>query len=155
MTMIEYAANLHRIVRSALMLVALILGLLGMHILGVDHHMPHTTHLMPAVAIEQNSGPHGVPSITQHTISAAAQTAPKDFGGPAIENQASSLSGFESALIGLCVLGLAVGMYYFHLRAKASRPTPGLGLAAPPWLWVPRPRTHPRPSLVQLSISRT
>lgn len=30
--------------RPAFILIALFLGLLGMHVVGVDHHAPHATH---------------------------------------------------------------------------------------------------------------
>ncbi len=146
-------ATLSRSIRPVLALVALFLGLLGMHTLGVDHHVPDTTHLMSVVSTEQSHLPYTAPFSTQHTLFAPSGQQSVDSYPSSLES--GSLTGLETAMLGMCVLGLAVGAFCFYIRPTSCRPNPGRGLSAPPTLWVPRERIYRPPSLVQLSISRT
>lgn len=152
MNVAKRAVTLPRSIRSVLALVALFLGLLGMHTLGVDHHLPDGAHPMPGVSTEQPNLPYAAPFSTQHTLSVSQH---QGLDGPQVSLEDGSLSGLETAMLGMCVLGLAVGAFCFCLRAKSCRLVPGKGLTAPPMLWVPRERIYRPPSLIQLSISRT
>ena len=152
MNVVKRSAALPQIIRPVLVLVALFVGLLGMHTLGVDHHAPSAAHLAPVVSTEQVALPTVAPYSTQHMLSAAGHQGPD---GPQVALEDDSLSGLDTAMLGMCVLGLIVGAFCAYIRPNASRPVPGKGLTAPPTLWVPRERIYRPPSLVQLSISRT
>ena len=136
--------------RPAFLLVALVLGLLAMHILGVDHQVPHGTHGSPAAVTDQLI-PDSSSDLTH--LSASGQHAPVDESLASLA--ADSLGGIESAVLGMCVLALSLGGLFFHLVSRAFRPVPGRGLTAPPVTRIPQSRARTTPSLVQLSISRT
>lgn len=137
--------------RPAFILIALFLGLLGMHVVGVDHHAPHATHNPPLGVIGQEAildsahGPNPFSALTQH---APADDTPASFAG-------DTVGGVESALIGICVLALSIGGLFFRRVSRACRSIPSWGLPAPPVFWIPRVHAHTTPSLIQLSISRT
>lgn len=143
-------AILPSVIRPAFLMVALILGLLAMHILGVDHQVPHGTHGSPT-AVTNQSIPDSSSDLPH--LSAPGQHAPVDDSPASLTGD--SLGGMESAVLGMCVLALSLGGIFFHLVSRAFRPVPGRGLAAPPVTWLPRSRARTTPSLVQLSISRT
>lgn len=137
--------------QPAFILVALVLGLLGMHVLGVDHQVPKVAHSSSVAVDAQDNGtgysqPTSAWPVVAHHI--PVEDSPASLMG-------DSLGGMESALIGMCVLALSLGGIFFHLVSRAFQPVPGRGLAAPPALWLPRIRSRVTPSLVQLSISRT
>lgn len=147
--------NKHRAIlpsafRPAFLMVALILGLLAMHILGVDHLVPHGTHGSPS-AVTHQTIPDSSPDLTH--LSAPGQHALVDDSPAALAGD--SLGGVESAVLGMCVLALSLGGLFVHLASRAFGPVPGRGLTAPPVTWFPRSRARTTPSLVQLSISRT
>ena len=137
--------------QPAFILVALALGLLGMHVLGVDHQVPNAAHGSSVAVNEQDNGTGYSQPTTAWPVVAHHL--------PVEDSQASlagnSLSGMESTLIGMCVLALSLGGLFSHLLTRAFQPVPGRGLAAPPALWLPQIRSRATPSLVQLSISRT
>lgn len=149
--MIKSRAFLPLVFRPAFILIALFLGLLGMHVVGVDHHVSLATHNPPVGVIGQEAildsahGPNLFSVLTQH---APVDDTPASFAG-------DSVGGVESALIGLCVLALSIGGLFFHRVSRAFRSVPGWGLPAPPVFWIPRVHAHTTPSLIQLSISRT
>lgn len=144
-------AILPSVFRPAFILVALVLGLLAMHILAVDHHMPHRTHGSPATVTDQMGNWDASQGLTPASV--MAQHAQADDSHASLAGD--SLGGTESALIGLCVLALSLGGLFCHLVSRAFRPVPGRGLTAPPVTWFPQTRARTTPSLVQLSISRT
>ncbi|EMQ96640.1 DUF6153 family protein [Paeniglutamicibacter gangotriensis] len=144
-------AILPSVIRPAFLMVALILGLLAMHILGVDHQVPHATHGSPVTVTEQAGTPDSSRDLTH--LSAPAQHAPVDDSNASFAGD--SLGGMESAVLGMCILALSLGGIFLHLVSRAFRPVPGRGLAAPPVTWFPPSRARTTPSLVQLSISRT
>ncbi|WP_139194790.1 DUF6153 family protein [Arthrobacter sp. UCD-GKA] len=143
-------AILPSVFRPAFLMVALVLGLLAMHILGVDHQVPHGTHSSPS-AVTHQSIPDSSPDLTHQSVLGQHTLIDESPASLAVD----SLNGIESAALGLCVLALSLGGIFFHLISRAFRPVPGRGLSAPPVTWIPQSRTHTTPSLVQLSISRT
>lgn len=143
-------AILPLVFRPAFLMVALVLGLLAMHILGVDHQVPHGTHGSPT-AVTNQTIPDSSRDLTHP--SSSGQHAPVDDSSASLAGD--SLGGMESAVLGMCVLALSIGGLFFHLVSRALRPVPGRGLAAPPVTWLPPSRPRTTPSLVQLSISRT
>ena len=149
--MIKSRAFLPLVFRHAYILIALFLGLLGMHILGVDHHVPHATHSPWVGVIGQEAildsahDPNLLPALIQH---------PPADDTPALVT-GDSPGGVESALIGMCVLALSIGGLFVHPVSRTFRSVPGRGLPAPPVSSVPRIHAHITPSLIQLSISRT
>lgn len=144
-------AFLPSVFHPAFILVALVLGLLAMHILGVDHQVPHGAHGSHAAATTQ-SGVQDSALDPPH-VSVMGQHAPVDDSQAALAGD--SMGGLESAVLGMCVLALSFGGLFFHLVCRAFRPVPGRGLTAPPITRFPPIRAHTTPSLVQLSISRT
>lgn len=143
--------TLTSVFRPAFILVALFLGLLAMHILGVDHQVPHGTHGSPIAVTDQT----GNRDSSENLIPAAvlAQHAPVEDSPASLAGE--SVGSTEAALIGMCVLALSLGGLFCHLVSRAFRPVPGRGLTAPPVIWFPQTRARTTPSLVQLSISRT
>lgn len=149
--MYKLRAILPSVIRPAFMMVALILGLLAMHILGVDHLVPHRTQGSPVTVTDQAGIPDSSRDLTH--VSVPGQHAPVDDSPASL--MGDSLGGMESAVLGMCVLALSLGGIFFHLVSRAFRPVPGRGLAAPPVTGFPPSRARTTPSLVQLSISRT
>jgi hypothetical protein len=150
------ADALSRHLLLALGFTALLLGLLGMHTLGIDHVAP--SHHQAAAVPET----HGVES--QHHHAAPTTGALQDAGaahGPGAVQDATDQPwcaedcGLHAAVAGMCVMALVGGSVLLHLAARALRPVPGAGLAETPRRQVPRDRRPPPPSLVQLSVSRT
>ena len=149
--MIKNRAFLPLMFRPTCVLIALFLGLLGMHVVGVDHHVSHATHNPPAGVIAQElilDSAHASNLFSVLTQHAPADDPPASFAG-------DSVGGVESALIGICVLALSIGGLFFHRVSRAVRSVPGWGLPAPPVFWILRVHAHTTPSLIQLSISRT
>ncbi|GAA4360909.1 DUF6153 family protein [Paeniglutamicibacter cryotolerans] len=139
------------VLRHTFILVALVLGLLAMHILGIDHQMPHGAHGSQGALTNQAGNQHSPQDLT--AVAASMQHTSAD-DSPAFL-AVDSLGAAESAMIGMCVLALSIGGLFIHLFSRAFRPVPGRGLAAPPVIWFPQSRPHTTPSLIQLSISRT
>ena len=135
-----------RLLPLVLGLAALLLGLLGMHTLGVDHQMPGTP---PG----HSAAPAAVSDTHQVRASAGQHLSTAPSPDPA--GSCSHDCAMEMAMAGMCVLALAAGLVFAHRAARATLPVPGRGLAAPLAHWIPHPYTPPGPSLVQLSISRT
>lgn len=142
-------AFLALVFQPAFILVVLVLGLLGMHVLGVDHQVPNAAHGSSVVVNEQDNGP-GYSQPTTAWPVVAHHLPVEDF-----QASLAGSSGVESTLIGMCVLALSLGGLFSHLLTRAFQPVPGRGLAAPPALWLPQIRSRVTPSLVQLSVSRT
>ena len=132
-------------------LVSLVLGLLGMHILGVDHQVPHAAHGSHAVA----TGQGGISASSQGSALTSAMAQHATVGDSRASFAGDSLCDLKSVLNGRCVLALSLGGIFFHLVARAFRQVPGQGMRAPPVTWAPKIRARTTPSLVQLSISRT
>jgi hypothetical protein len=148
-----------RILPLVLGLAVLVLGLLGMHTLGVDHRVPHQTagHVSASAAVHRGAHPPAhtragepaaVAAIGQHQ-----PAAPWTFG----DSGGACVGGchLEMAMAGMCVMALSAGPVFLHLAARAFRPAPGRAPTVPPARPAPPSRAAPRPSLLRLSISRT
>ncbi len=143
-------AILSSVFRPAFLMVALVLGLLAMHILGVDHQVPHGTHGSHSSVTDQ-SIPDSSPGLAQQSVLGQHTPIDESLASLAVD----SLNSMESTALGLCVIALSLGGIFFHLISRAFRPVPGRGLTAPPVKWIRQSRARTTPSLVQLSISRT
>lgn len=131
------ADALSRHLLLALGFTALLLGLLGMHTLGIDHVAP-SHH--PAATVLGNL--HATPATD------AVEDSSK-------QPWCAEGCGLEAVVAGLCVMALAGGSVLLHLATRALRAVPGRGPSAPRVRPAPHSRAAPTPSLLQLSISRT
>lgn len=147
-----------RLLPLVLGLAVLVLGLLGMHTLGVDHRVPHQTagHVSASAAVQR-----GAP-LPAHAVAgepaAAAGTGQHPPAAPwAFGDSGACVGGchLEMAMAGMCVMALSAGPVLLHLAARAFRPVPGRASTMPPARPAPASRAAPRPSLLRLSISRT
>ncbi|MEE1622880.1 DUF6153 family protein [Zafaria sp. Z1313] len=127
--------------------ILLLLGLLLMHIVGMDHTSGKSSasHTDTHVAAHQHTA--AAPPAGVH-----AELSPlgADETGGCIDDGC----GMEMSMAGLCIVSLLGGGILLHRISRSLVSIPGRGLPAPP-LWRPVTAIPIPPSLVHLSISRT
>lgn len=137
-------------------LAAIILGILGMHILGVSHQMPAAT---PHVAMVPDTAGTAVASPRHATsqdhspavADALSWTGADQIPADACAGPCGSEQHLMAAMCVLMVIILATLWFIPKLRfLKAFH-----GLRAPPAMPAPATRLPWTPSLIELSISRT
>lgn len=127
--------------------VLLLLGLLLMHVVGMDH------------ASMTASAPHSDTHVTahQHTLAAPGTSTHAELSPLGMGDAGGCFDGgcgMEMSMAGLCIVALLGGGILLHRTLRDRVLVPGRALPAPP-LWRPVPATPLAPSLVHLSISRT
>ncbi|GER23132.1 hypothetical protein NCCP1664_16280 [Zafaria cholistanensis] len=127
--------------------VLLLLGLLLMHIVGMDHTSgrPSASHADTHVTAHQ------------HTVAGPGTSVHADLSPLGADETGVCFDdgcGMEMSMAGLCIVALLGGGILLHRISRSLVSVPGQGLPAPP-LWRPVPAIPIPPSLVHLSISRT
>jgi hypothetical protein len=127
--------------------VLLLLGLLLMHVVGMDHTVAGT------------SASHADTHVTahQHTVAAPGTSVHAELSPLGADDTGGCFDdgcGMEMSMAGLCIVALLGGGILLHRISRSLVSVPGKGLPAPP-LWRPVPAIPIAPSLVHLSISRT
>ena len=131
-------------------LVAVIIGIIGMHILNVSHHTPGTgtaDHAVAAAPAHSTGHGPGVDSAAASSSPAAESLHAAACAGPC--------GGDHDTMTAVCMLMIVVGGFALIFVPRQLRIRGRDGLPAPPrGLSLALPALRP-PSLVQLSISRT
>jgi hypothetical protein len=140
---------LHRSLTLFLGLAAVIIGIIGMHILNVSHHTPGTGTPDHAAAAPAHATHHAAGSDSVAASSSPASEAPHAAAC------AGPCGGDHDAMTAVCVLMIVAGGFALLFIPGQIWIRSRHGLRAPPHalsLALPALRL---PSLVQLSISRT
>lgn len=127
--------------------ILLLLGLLLMHIVGMDH-----TAVRPSAAHADNHV-----TAHQHTVATPGTNAHAELSPWGTDDTGGCIDdgcGMEMSMAGLCIVALLGGGVLLYRISRHRASMPGQGLPAPP-LWRPVPAIPIPPSLVHLSISRT
>jgi hypothetical protein len=143
---------LHRSLTLFLGLAAVIIGIIGMHILNVSHHTAGTgtvDHSVAAAAAPAHATHHAPGSDSVAASSSPASQAPHAAAC------AGPCGGDHETMTAVCMLMIVAGGFVLLFIPGQLRYRSRHGLRAPPQvLSLALPALRP-PSLVQLSISRT
>lgn len=142
---------LRRTLMLSLGIVAIILGILGMHTLNVSHYSPGT-----AAAAQASAGTAGPGQAIQQGTGATHAAIPDTGAGGGLDAPVCDdiCGGGLHSMAAACML-VVVGLVSLFIVPRQLRVKARHGLRAPPPGVAPRTPDPRTPSLVQLSISRT